>query len=773
MMRSLRHRDQLLIVALTAYMGIALACGGGSDNNEDNNPSPGNNSTQNNNNSTQNNNNNTPMAGSTLEGTYAEGLELSAEGDAPHYIARGDVTVSGGDLVIAAGTVIEFEEGASLHIASDAKIIAKGTSAAGIVLRGSAPNAGHWKGVLIDSASQSNVFEYVTVQHAGSAKLATFIQGSAALVLQDGKLKLSNSTISDSKGYGAYQTEAADFGAFTQNTFESNSEGALRTTLNNLAELDGASSYGGAVVVVDGEVTEDGSWPAIDTHYLISNDASVESASITIEAGANFKFKEGAELEFKADSSVSARGTSAAPITFTGLTQESGFWKGIRIDSKSSSNAFDYVSVKHTGSGKLDTFSKEAGLLLAGGRLALTNSTISDSKGYGIELFEASDFLSFSSNTFASNDKGALYMSANNLGEIDGDSTYESPVIVFDGEVTEDATWPAIDSHVEFSERITIEGGTITLEKGSTYVFGDDTDIAFMADSTVIADGEADAKIHLRGKTQEAGFWRGVRIDSRSAENLFDHVIIEHTGSSKLDTFSDFGSLLLTDGRLAVTQSSFLNSSGYGLLQFESSELIEFSNNTFDLNASGAVLTQAAHIGEYDEASTYTGPIVVGRSEDVTTDQRWPNIDSFIRIASSLTFKAGVQTVSAGAELRFATDTQLSFEDDAVFVAVGTSADPIVFRGSTAAPGFWAGLFFGTRSVDSRISHATISHTGSKKVGTFVEVAAIALDDATLRLGNTTFTDLTGLAVFVKDDSTLVDEGSNSYGPGGIRLPGS
>ena len=143
MIRILRTRDRVLVIALTAYLGFALACGGGADNNDDNNPTSNNAMT---NNSTVNNmtsnNMTTPPVGSSLSGGYPDGLMLSAEGDAPHYTVTGTVTIEGGDLIIEAGTVIEFEENTRLVISDNSKIIAKGTADAPIILRGTTQTAG-------------------------------------------------------------------------------------------------------------------------------------------------------------------------------------------------------------------------------------------------------------------------------------------------------------------------------------------------------------------------------------------------------------------------------------------------------------------------------------------------------------------------------------------------------------------------------------------------------------------------------------------------------
>ena len=179
----------------------------------------------------------------------------------------------------------------------------------------------------------------------------------------------------------------------------------------------------------------------------------------------------------------------------------------------------------------------------------------------------------------------------------------------------------------------------------------------------------------------------------------------------------------------------------------------------------------ASNIGELDNASTYNAAVVVSQSDAVTNDQTWPAIDSHIEFEASANFEAGTQTLEPGLEVRFASGQRLNFREDAVFVAEGTSEDPIVIRGTTEAPGFWAGLAFFTKSTESRLSYVTISHAGSTKLATFVEEAAISLVDANLRAGNVTVTETTGFGIFVDDSSVLTDEGGNNWGTNGVGVP--
>lgn len=765
MIRALRTRDRILVIALTAYMGFALACGGGSgeDNNEDNNPTTNNSTT---NNATANNvtaNSTTPPAGSTLTGSYAEGLELKADGEGPHYTVSGTLTIEGGDLTIEAGTIIEFEENSKLVISDNGSIAADGTAEAPIILRGTTATAGHWYGVRVDSTSQKNNFNYVTIAHAGGTKLDTFAE-PANLLVYEGSIKVTNSTFTDSDGFGVAHSENSDFDTFENNTFENNDSGAVAITVNNLGELDNGSTYNGIVWVEDGNTSEDATWPAIDSGYEFAENISIESGVITLEPGVTIAVTDSKRITFSPDSTLIANGTEAAPIRIHGKTEEEGYWYGMRIDSKNTENSFDYVTVEHGGGDKLDTFAVPANVLVYEGRIRVNNSTFANSKGFGLTSTEGSNFSEFSNNTFNDNASGSLHLTANNLGEIDNASSYNAPVHVEDGDVTEDATWPAIDSNYAFVDNISIESAAITIEAGANFEVSDSKRITFAVDASIIADGTEEAPIRFYGKAAEAAYWYGMRIDSKSGDNLFNHVSIEHGGGDKLDTFAAPANLLIYTGRLKINNSTFSSSGGFGIADTTETDFTEFNNNTFENNMTGAMHISAGNIGELDNASTYNAVVVVDGSDTVSHDQTWPAIDSHFEFESNVSFDAGTQTLEAGVELRFASDKRMNFSEDAVFIAEGTSENPIVIRGTTAAPGFWMGIAFFTKSTETRLSHVNIAHTGSAKLDTFVEEAAIALIGGNLRAGNVTVSENTGYGLFYDDDSTYTDEGDNDWG---------
>jgi hypothetical protein len=135
-------------------------------------------------------------------------------------------------------------------------------------------------------------------------------------------------------------------------------------------------------------VSDDATWEALSIPYLITVRSYV-GAALTIEAGSTVQFLEDASLNVRDEGSLTAVGTDSDPITFRSITGEdtAGFWKGISIETDSTDNQFDYVTIQYAGS---DTWyggdNATGAVRLSNGSLSITNSEIADITGWGIDV---------------------------------------------------------------------------------------------------------------------------------------------------------------------------------------------------------------------------------------------------------------------------------------------------------------------------------------------------------------------------------------------------
>ncbi len=82
--------------------------------------------------------------------------------------------VSGGNLTIEPGTVIEFTENGSFFFSTGSEFHFNGTSSDSISLIGTQAQPGHWSGFEIWSDNPTNNMDFVNVRDAGSTGNPSF-----------------------------------------------------------------------------------------------------------------------------------------------------------------------------------------------------------------------------------------------------------------------------------------------------------------------------------------------------------------------------------------------------------------------------------------------------------------------------------------------------------------------------------------------------------------------------------------------------------------------
>lgn len=361
--------------------------------------------------------------GVEIEGTLEETDEVTwpAFADGSAYFVMNDIRLDAG-VNISAGAKFVFMADKALYVEDEGHIIAVGTADKKITFTGNNALAGYWKGILISSPNPLNEMAYVQISHAGSSNLSgmgSAVKGNLVLYgYTKGAIKVSNSTFSHSGGYGMYVQDGAEIKSFANNTFANNTGAALYSPANQVHMLDAASKFTGTngyngvqtegTVKIANEVT----WQSFTdgSRYNVVGDVSFDSG-IKISAGARFDFEAGKALYIDDEGHIIAKGTTNNKIVFTGKVQQKGFWKGILIRSASALNEMDFVQVSYGGSSNLSGMSSNVKANIAlysysNGKLKLTNSTVTNSGGWGVyaEGAEITDI----SNTYTENISGPV-----------------------------------------------------------------------------------------------------------------------------------------------------------------------------------------------------------------------------------------------------------------------------------------------------------------------------------------------------------------------------
>jgi len=329
-----------------------------------------------------------------------------------------------GDIQVTAaweidpGVEVRMQQEARVFVAEEGSLTAEGTVDNPIHFRGIEPERGYWLGLGFESKSASNILTHCTIEHGGSGRWKGSPDTEGMIFLEDGaKLLMANSTLRDAGGAAFLANERdVDLTGFASNTITGN---AMPMWLG----ADGPQQLGPGNTFVGNDqdhvligvnlgprIEQPGTWRALDVPYRIAYRFDVESAW-TIDPGATIEFMQDIYVTIEDGGSINAIGTAEQPIVFRGVEALPGFWRGLEILTLSANNVLEHVQLMHGGSDGHSGSSDSDGILyLEQATLTLRNSTISDSGGWGIAVFNDGQLLDCSNVTFSSNTKGAQYI---------------------------------------------------------------------------------------------------------------------------------------------------------------------------------------------------------------------------------------------------------------------------------------------------------------------------------------------------------------------------
>lgn len=296
--------------------------------------------------------------------------------------------------------------------------------------------------------------------------------------------------------------------------------------------------------------------------YLIDAPIVVLSnGTFTIEPGTTIRFAQDAYLDVADNASLQAVGTPEARITFEGASPIKGFAKGLFFSPGSLPSRIDYADFRHLGKEDTNVYKFHNGAIsgLDNGGLALTNTTVSGSLFYGAELDDVV-LSEFANNIFYDNALYGVVIDAAQVYKLDAGSEYGGgtqpngrPYVLIAAlsETYERATWKRLNAPYFVDSVFYIKAGTVTLEPGVQFVFGQGGGIDIDDLGALTAIGTPDAPIVFIGEQPQPGYWDGLSyFESPSRENVLSYAEVHYAGGSDL-----------IDGAVSVGLESYLNMS--------------------------------------------------------------------------------------------------------------------------------------------------------------------------------------------------------------------
>lgn len=175
--------------------------------------------------------------------------------------------------------------------------------------------------------------------------------------------------------------------------------------------------------------------------YCINSTISIkDGAGLIIEPGVVIEFGQNAGINIGTGLSngyISAEGTNAKPIRFTGNVKSAGFWRGLYVyyTSNDIRNTLDYCIVEYAGSEELQSPAGGLGYKAAIGvgtssagpigLISIKNSIIQNNVGKGYACRQVG-LNEFENNTFSNNTEEAVYLDIEGFSKMDGNTIFDS-----------------------------------------------------------------------------------------------------------------------------------------------------------------------------------------------------------------------------------------------------------------------------------------------------------------------------------------------------------
>ena len=173
--------------------------------------------------------------------------DINADQSVPDYVVGGNIVIEDDVmLTVMPGVVVEFANSCDGITIKNGAISAIGTADKPIEFRGVHHNAGSWIGLQIQNNDPRNELTYCKVSHAGSGGCGAeqaAINISGHLQIYPAQLKITNTEVSESGGYGIIIDKVSRFGAFSHNNIHNSDLAPIRITNPQLGSLDATSNF--------------------------------------------------------------------------------------------------------------------------------------------------------------------------------------------------------------------------------------------------------------------------------------------------------------------------------------------------------------------------------------------------------------------------------------------------------------------------------------------------------------------------------------------------
>ena len=435
-----------------------------------------------------------------------------------------DYHVDGGSLTLEAGSSLSFKDGAGLHIGrqSASTLIVQGTAQTPVVLTSAGDKAaGAWRGVTLYGNADGSQLEGLVIEYAGNE--------DGALVIDAEDVTVKGVKIRETPATAVRIGDGGGLKEFTGNEIRKvGNKTVIDAPARAIGGLGGKNRFdaGAQVRVRGGTVEASARWQDIGAPLLIAGEVGLDGKDtqrITVELapGLELRFTEAGLLTVGAQgpATLIAKGTSEAPITFTGQERKAGGWRNLGVHVHGEAT-LEHVVLEFGGK------DDEAGVVeVRGGQLSLSSTTFRSNR-MGVTADDGARIPVFADNKFAATPIAAVLPAAL-IGALGEGNAYdrECRIKTRGGQIKGKVTWIAQGVPVEFAEEIRVEAGELTLAAGVELIAG-------AAAKLTIGDRET-AALKVEGTFESpvtigpaGSSWPGITLASQARGNVLEHLVL-------------------------------------------------------------------------------------------------------------------------------------------------------------------------------------------------------------------------------------------------------
>jgi hypothetical protein len=498
-----------------------------------------------------------------LQGTQSTSITLKDRGIAVDYVVQSWYQISNNAvLTIEPGVCIGFETtGGYINISSGSTIKAQGTSALPIQFVGYGNNAGTQKGAwghLEISSTSDNVLEYVQFLHGGK-------DTDYGVLRLNGTASISNCLIDGSLGHGLTTNSSATISTFANNIIRNCEQEPVWIGHSSQADaFDNTSTLTGNtynyIGISAGTLSKSITIKPTTVPYYFHSWNSIQK-TLTINAGVQVYMNTNAYLDISGtEGYLKILGTAGNRVTFNPVptsTAAKGAWGHIEINTNNANE------IRYTDFIKGGKDSDYGAIRVGNGTLSITNSKITDSKGYGIATNSSATISEFANNTITGCEQSPVWIGhISQAAAFDATSTLtgntDDYIGISAGTMETATTIKATSVPYFFNSWNNITKGKLTIKEGATFYMNTNAYISTSAQGLLSIEGTAGSPVKFTRLPGLGYYWQEIEINEANGSKI-EHCVFEYGGY-------DYGEVVVDGNRtLTLSNVKFKDAKTYGI----------------------------------------------------------------------------------------------------------------------------------------------------------------------------------------------------------------